>query len=355
MKLLNYIFSILILCLNQASAQELKIGVILPLTGPVAEYGVASKNGIELARNNNPDKFKGIDFVYEDSQYDAKQSVSAYRKLRNDPAIKLIYSWGSNPSVPLVSIAEKDCFPLIAADFSIKTFENTKCVIGFAPTTVRLGQILGAQLEKSGYQRLGLISVENMYINGLIEGLRNNLRPGQEVVFQLNALANEIDFRSHIAKIKAQKIDALGVLLYAGQIQSFYRDLSSHGYSKPTFGSDFFESRAEIKGAGNLMQGAVYPHMKISDPYYESYKKHYKNDSQVTSSGAAYDLAMMISKLFGENEIFFSHHQSYFRNLDGYMGVMGEYRFEESNEAGLRLYPPVFIKVVKDDFYKLAE
>ena len=55
--------------LSQTFADEpFRIGVIAPLSGPLAEYGLASQNGIELARSQHPELFNHIEFIYENSQ-----------------------------------------------------------------------------------------------------------------------------------------------------------------------------------------------------------------------------------------------------------------------------------------------
>ncbi len=56
-KILMLILVILVVSLfisnnDEKSAEELKIGVILPLTGPVSLFGESIKNGIELAKED---------------------------------------------------------------------------------------------------------------------------------------------------------------------------------------------------------------------------------------------------------------------------------------------------------------
>jgi ABC-type branched-subunit amino acid transport system substrate-binding protein len=335
-------------------ADNIKLGIILPLTGPIAEYGVASRNGFELARKEHRDQFSEIEFVYEDSQYDPKLSISAYQKLRRDPDVKIIYSWGSNPTAPLISIAEKDCFPLFA-DSSSNTFNDISCVIAFAPTSIILGKRLIEYIGKKNFRKLGIVSVENLYMNGIIDGIKNNLNSEQEIVFHETVLSTDSDFKSNIAKLKSKDIDALGVMLYPGQISNFFRNLQTIGYSKPTFGSDIMESRAEIKSSGSLIQGSFYPHKKISEAAYEKYMKVYKDDSQVTNSGSAYDFAMMMLSLFKKEPKFYKDHLAHVNSLHGYEGVMGAYTFEKTKEFGKRLYPPIYIKKIQNDFFEVIE
>jgi hypothetical protein len=52
-----------IVVIGISGAQELlaqekfKVGAVLPLTGALAEYGVAARNGIDLAKQQHPELF----------------------------------------------------------------------------------------------------------------------------------------------------------------------------------------------------------------------------------------------------------------------------------------------------------
>ena len=70
---------------RQAAAETqrpITVGLILPLTGPTADYGVAIKNSIGLAFEEIPDLGERIHLLYEDAQYDPKLAVTALAKLR---------------------------------------------------------------------------------------------------------------------------------------------------------------------------------------------------------------------------------------------------------------------------------
>lgn len=170
-----FIVLILILLTNSISlAENIKIGIILPLSGLLSEYGISSKNGFELAKKENPELFKNIKFVYEDIQYSPSLAISAYNKLRMDENVKLIYNWGANTSAVLTPLAEKECFPLFLLDFSTNTLKNTSCVVSFSPRAFDLGVKLSEYLNKNNFKKIGIISTENLYINGIIDGVAGN-------------------------------------------------------------------------------------------------------------------------------------------------------------------------------------
>ena len=61
--LLFSVFISAIACSNSDNSKKFKVGAILPLTGHSAEYGVAARNGIELAKIERPELFKNIEFT----------------------------------------------------------------------------------------------------------------------------------------------------------------------------------------------------------------------------------------------------------------------------------------------------
>lgn len=63
--------------------EPIKIGAILPMTGPAAFQGEAVRNGMEMAIQDFAKKKIFIKAIYEDSQAQANQGVTAYTKLKN--------------------------------------------------------------------------------------------------------------------------------------------------------------------------------------------------------------------------------------------------------------------------------
>jgi len=70
---------------GEDAANEVKIGVILPLTGEAAFYGESVKNGLDLAAEgaNASGGIKGasISLIYEDSRAMPAEGVSAFERL----------------------------------------------------------------------------------------------------------------------------------------------------------------------------------------------------------------------------------------------------------------------------------
>lgn len=63
------------------------IGVIAPLTGEGATYGASMQKGISLALSDA----KGTRLVFEDSRFQAKEAVAAFKKLIAFDKVDAIY------------------------------------------------------------------------------------------------------------------------------------------------------------------------------------------------------------------------------------------------------------------------
>lgn len=74
---------ILIVTLNKSetSADTIKVGAVLSLTGSATVDGTNIKRGLELAQEDLEKKGINVEITYEDDATDAKQTVSALRKI----------------------------------------------------------------------------------------------------------------------------------------------------------------------------------------------------------------------------------------------------------------------------------
>ena len=67
----------------------IKIGVLAPLSGPVADYGEEIRNGVLAGKGDSQ-----VEFIFEDEQCDAKAAVSAFQKLTTFDKVSLIIGPG---------------------------------------------------------------------------------------------------------------------------------------------------------------------------------------------------------------------------------------------------------------------
>jgi branched-chain amino acid transport system substrate-binding protein len=113
------LFSIVLLSHNFACAEPIKIGVVGPLTGPVAVGGLHTRNGLELAKEE-VDKKGGVpgvgnfELIYEDDKCVPPESVNAVTKLvHRDKVLAVIGSVCSSATLASMAVTEKAKTPQI--------------------------------------------------------------------------------------------------------------------------------------------------------------------------------------------------------------------------------------------------
>jgi len=329
---------------NKDEKENIKIGVIAPLTGPLAEYGVAFKNGIELANKDYPNK--NIRYIFEDNKWDSKEAISAFNKLVQIDNVDVVMNWGTPTSEAIAPIVGEQV-PLIAITTEPPIIKQSSYIIrgGFNQPGDYIAKVW-EYLRSQNIKRLAIIKTEIVYLDSLFEQLEKQAKTNESVVLVDNFIFEDSDFRSTIQKLRQGNYDAIGVLLVSGQISTFYRQAKELGLDLPlTFGSDFFESQSEIDAASGLMEGAVYANTGVAEGFRERYFNTYNNSSQLTSAGYGYDLAKILNTRTDyqdKNTVMES-----LKSIKEFEGIEGVLEYKET-ENDRYFDKSTFLKIIKD-------
>lgn len=290
------VFVLLILVLPHAGRCQservvpIKVGLILPLTGPLAEYGHAFQNGIALARQEHPSVDRNCAFVTEDSRYDPKSAVASFQKLASS-GINIVYNWGGAPSDALAPLADRHDVALFVWSADPGVAEGRKLVVRFANSGADYGQVLADYLIQKGYKSVGIVKTENQYIEAILNGFKG-AAAGRLMISDVDSFQpNELEFRQSITKLKARSYDALGVFLISGQVAHFVKQAKAQHLAAPLFGTDFFESMTEVEQSHGGMVGAVFANNEVRAVFAEKYRSTYGNDLQINHAANGYDFA----------------------------------------------------------------
>lgn len=331
-----------IVVIGISGAQELlaqekfRVGVLLPLSGALSEYGVAAKNGFELAMQESPELFKNVDFVFDDTQYDSKKAISGLQKLRFKDGISAAYVWGYGPNQAVSPIVEKQLFPLFAVSGERAISAGKKFTTRFCYHMGSLADVLLRHLRSINAKKIGVVKGELAYFNGLLDELRKRLHQDESLTVVESLPSEESSFKTTLAKLRGSKqYDALGVFLVSGQISQFYREMRQFSLKVDTIGTDFFDSMNEVKQSQGAMSGAVFAAPWIDASFIESYKERYGNDVQVAWAANGYEFAKLTGKLFGNEYQKLSADEiikRYTSNKDE-QGSSSRFKYEESADG----------------------
>ena len=359
-KITLFSLAVIFTTLNVKSAycEPLKVGLILPLSGPIADFGLAVQNVIELVKTERSN-FDQIVFEIEDSRYDPQTSLSAFRKLTLNNHSDLVYVWGTTPSVVLAPIADKSKVPLITMTGEPSVIENHPFVIDFVNRLDDYSKLTLEHLRSNGHKKFAIIKTEIQYIESLVEGMEKNLRSDESLVV-LNSFPPEsnVDLNSTMIKIKKSfarsEFDALGVFLMTGQLSSFYQKMRQFDIQLQTFGTDFFGQEEEMLKAGERAIGAVFSTQYVSPTFKEKYKNRFNNTVQIAHAAIAYDFfTLLYDQIVDDaNELSGIELLKKFENVGTINGAGGSFNFvkdSDENSISKRFVFPLIVKKIIAD------
>lgn len=284
---------------------SIKVGIILPLTGPLAEYGVALQNGIKLAQNEEKGILGGLQFVYEDSQYNPQSAISIFRKFTSDADVKFIINFGCPTSQAIAPLVEQTKIPTALFCSSLLLTKDRKYSFGMCSPANEWASILSEHLNSKEFKNICLVLTQNDYLMNEYKALQAEIkkRGNQQTITVIDQYTpQDTDFRTSVLKIPSKSCDALGVYLLPNQVRTFF-DQSRHLQLKSQiFGTDIFESADEIAASKGAMEGSVFVNLAVPPKFKEKYISEYHNENQATMACVVHDIIIRVGKILTDKD-----------------------------------------------------
>ncbi len=328
----------------QPQNAPITIGVIAPITGPLAEFGEAVRNGFMLADEDLEKQGKQINFVFEDSAYAPDKAIAAYKKLTEFNEVDVVMNWGAPTSEALVPLAKNSTTPFFAFTI-VNGFTSENNVVRLLNRPDDFIDVLWPYIRSQSWKKIGIVKSKNQFLDGMYASLVAGKHADETIVLIDEFQGSDKDFRTSIQKAKGLELDAIGDFLLSGQVSQYEKQSKELGLNLPVIGTDFFDGQKEIAASQGAMEGAVYPHLEASSEFKAQYEQRFSNVSQLGFAGNAYDVAM----IFGTRVNYDSSQsiQASVENMSGYTGVLGQYDYRETTNDRY-LHQPVILMTVKN-------
>lgn len=322
-----------------------KIGVILPLTGVVAEPGGNALKGIQLAIDgyNFSTQEKQITLIVEDSKSDPKIGVSAINKLiYNDKCEIIIGDVMSSVFLACAPVAEANKVVMISPGASAPTISEAGDYIFRNYLSDDFdGRIMANYIsKKTDKKKIGVISVNNDYGNGVVNSFSNALfELGGAIVFSEKYSEGQLDFRSFLSKIKRKDFDALYLVCTPPESSPLVRQIREQNINVRLFGNLTFESAEFVnnsKGTFNEITFSAPPFdmknsSEISKQFRKAFQQRYHMNPDL-ASGLGYDTALiLIQALKSVNFLTSNLKEALYKT--SFRGVTGEISFDNKGDV----------------------
>ena len=334
--------------------KEIKIGAILPLTGPASQFGQYAKEGIdigieELTKQNLQHNFR---IIYEDSQGEPKNAVSILNKFIQVDKINILFVLTSTETLAILPTINKENIITFTGTLLPGITEKSQYLFRNATSLEQETNFMANFLST----KMGKPSVAIIYVNNDAGLTAKNLFK-EKYISLINTIMteesyepNSSDFRTQLSKIKNTNPDYLYILSYKefGLIMKQAREL---GIKANFIGTTTFEDPSGVKIAGETANGAIYTFSSVSQDsadsksieFQERYIKKYGRKADLYAA-LFRDNVHILALAFKTNPITPGEIREAILKLNTFEGASGKTKFLPNGDVEKSL----IMKIIKD-------
>ena len=301
-----------------ASGEVFKIGGIGPVTGAAAVYGLAVKNGAQIAVDeiNADGGINGyqIDFQFQDDEHDAEKAVNAYNTLK-DWGMQMLM--GTVTSAPCVAVADKtmadNMFQITPSGSSVECAQNPNVFrVCFSDPDQGAASATYIAENKLADKIAVIYDSSDVYSSGIYERFASEAaNHGLDIVAAeaFTADSNK-DFSTQLQKAKDAGADLVFLPFYYTEASLILKQADTMGYAPKFFGCDGMDGILQVvnfdtklaEGLMLLTPFAADAQDELTQKFVTSYKENY-GETPIQFAADAYDAIYAIKAAMEEADI----------------------------------------------------
>ena len=291
---------------SEGGSDTIKVGLLGPYSGDVAQYGLAVRNGAELyvKQVNEAGGINGkqIELDTMDEKGDSTEAVNAYNKMVEDGVVAILGDVTSTPSIAVAQQSQNDNMPLVSASTTAAAFvEAGPNVFRACITDPFQGKLMADFAADQGYKNVATIfnsggDYEVGVANAFVEEAKAK---GLTVTTEQGYAAGDVDFNSQLTTILATNPDAIMCPNYYQDDGKIVTQARQQGYTGVFLGADGWSGVLDYASAEDL-EGCFYDCSFTANnddekvqKFISDYKAEYDADPG-NFDALGYDAAMVI-------------------------------------------------------------
>ena len=350
----------------------IKLGVIQPLSGPVAASGNYVRMGAEIARDwlNAKGGINGrkVELVIEDNKSDPKEAASAAEKLIvRDKVPAIMGAWGSSMTLAAMPKLEEYGVPMVVETSSAATItkRGNPWIFRISPPSEMEALGLEPYVDKLGLKRVDFLAVNTDWGRGAIGAFGEMLKKRGVAVGAAEFMEQSAtDMNAQLTKIKATGGDTLFLTTAVEQITLIMKQAQEQRLARRIVTTGGSSSPTQlIKQAGTAAEGTYHivffmpwfpeamPDGKLAKAFVDEWAKRGHPFEGLTEGFRGHDGIATLAeavKLAGQDDPKAVRDALWRVNL---MGVNGPIRFEKDGPSGKesgQSRPSIFVVQIRD-------
>jgi ABC-type branched-subunit amino acid transport system substrate-binding protein len=270
-----------------SKAPRLSVGVIIPLTGDIAWFGIAFKRGIEMAQAEGvADR---ITFLFDDDRSgDRAATISALNSLIRQNQVRVtVFSGAPNVTVasPILNKVEMLGFSAIDSNARLDALGDNIFGYGYS-SELTSQQIANYACDKIQAKKAAIVGANDEWSETMAASFeRTFIACGGKILSHDTVNLDDVDLRSLATKITRSSPDVVYFPLYRASLITFAKQIRQSGYSGTLLSADGI-SEAEVRILGPSAEGII-----ITSAYLENEAFERRYLSQFKLAQLDYNLA----------------------------------------------------------------
>ncbi|HPI01788.1 MAG TPA: ABC transporter substrate-binding protein [Bacillota bacterium] len=297
-----------VLAATAFAAEEVRIGVVTPLTGDVATFGESVRNGAQLWQEevNAKGGLLGgkVTLIILDDRNIPAESANVVSKLVSQKVHAIVGSVASKCTLAGAPIAQTAKIPMISPT---STNELVTKVGDYIFRACFIDPFQGTVMAKYAFNNLKaknaamLYDLGNDYTKGLAENFKKAFEAlGGKVVASETYGVGESDFSAQLTRIRSAKPDVLFLPDYYNSVGLQVRQARQLGITATFLGGDGWDSSELVPIAGTAIEGGMFSNHyapgssePVAQAFYANYMKRFGSAPDALAA-LAYDAFIII-------------------------------------------------------------
>ena len=329
-----------------------KIGVMLPLTGDGAAYGLPIQKSVKIALDEVNAKGgvngKLLEAVYEDSKCNPKDGNAAAQKLVNLDRVKVIIGGAcSGETLGAAPIANDNKVVMLSPSATSPdiTLKGGDFLFRLAPSDAYAGVVASDYAYKElKAKKAAIISETTDYAQGLRKVFKDNFaKLGGEVAADETYNPEDTDFRTQVTKVKAAGPDVIYLLPQApAKGVLLVKQLKEAGIKTQLLTAEVIIGRNIIRDNAADLEGLVGIEQKFDEkaPKAASLLAKYRQQAKEEPPfpgymSGAYDAVYLLSDAIAKNGYDGEKIRDYLYGVKNWEGAVGKITIDRNGDVVL--------------------
>ena len=219
-----------------------KLGVILPLSGDLAETGKDAQDGVMFAYNKRKDKLENkYDFIFEDFKYESKTAALVFNKLATVDKVNAVMSIWSVAAGPIAPLAAQHNITHISIDNTPATLDYKNNILHYTMTDA-LGKKMADELQKRDMKSVVILKQNyawsKVYVDDFVKELDGT---DIKVLDTFTFNPNENDYRLALRQAMNKNPDIYVFAVMGAGMEKIKMQLNQLGNTKPVTSLEIFD------------------------------------------------------------------------------------------------------------------